>query len=320
MEQRDVVSMAAYGGEGWSPRGRATSEELGALWHPARVGSEWEQLAAVLLHDPGAELEGLDDPDTVQMARLPVVEKLRAEHAALAELYRAQGVEVHRVAPDRPVPPNLLFCRDLFAMTPEGAIVSRMASSVRAGEERFVARRLAALGIPILLTVRGPGTFEGGAELLWVDRRTALLSTGLRTNEEGARQVEGLLRAMDVEVVRAHLPVGTMHLLGTLNLIGPDLAMAWPGSTPYAAIRLLRERGYRVLYLPDREEREAGMALNFVTLGPYRVLMPARCPRTRSLLEQAGVTCLELDVPELIKAEGAIACATGILWRRETRP
>ncbi|MBN2217660.1 MAG: hypothetical protein JW719_09830 [Pirellulales bacterium] len=318
-EGLNVVELAAYGGDGWSPRGDSTRDELGVQWHPARVETEWEPLRAVLLHRPGGEIENLADADRLLMTHIPDANRLRAQHDALAEFYREQGVEVHLVDPPDGVrvPPNTIFCRDLLAMTPEGAILSRMASTVRAGEERLVARRLAMLGVPILLTVRGPGTFEGGAELLWIDRHTVLLSKGIRTNEQGAQQVENLLHAMDIEVVRAALPVGAMHLLGTVNLIGPDLALAWPGSAPYAAIQALRGRGFRIVYLDDREERELGMALNLVTLRPYHVVMPAGCPRTRALLESVGVTCFELDVSEIIKAEGAIGCATGILWRQE---
>jgi len=320
--ERNLVGLAAYGGEGWSPRGRSMKDELGTLWHAAHVQSEWEPLRAVVLHRPGSEIDEINDPAPLQMTEVPEADRLRAQHDALAQLYRQQGVEVFMVDPPggARVPPNLVFCRDLFVMTPEGTIVSRMASTVRAGEEQAVARRLAMLGVPILLTVRGPGTFEGGAELLWVDRHTALVGCSLRTNEDGARQVENLLRSMEVEVVRAALPVGAMHLLGTLNILGPDLALAWPGTVPYAAIHLLSQRGFRVLYAPDRAEREVGMALNLVTLRPYEVLMPAGCPRTRTLLESVGVTCLELDVSELIKAEGAIACSTGILWRQEQAP
>ena len=48
-----------------------------------------------------------------------------------------------------------MFVADLMFMTPEGAILGRPASTVRAGEERLVARRLAELGVPILRVVRG---------------------------------------------------------------------------------------------------------------------------------------------------------------------
>ena len=55
--------------------------------------------------------------------------------------------------------PNLMFVADLMFMTPEGAILGRPASTVRTGEERFVARRLAELGIAICrdLAISWPG-------------------------------------------------------------------------------------------------------------------------------------------------------------------
>lgn len=80
-------------------------------------------------------------------------------------------------------------------------------------------------------------------------------------------------------------------------------------------MQVLRDADFRVIFGPEADELERGMGLNFVALGPYRVLMPGGCPGTRASLEKAGVECIELEVPELIKAEGTIACATGILWR-----
>jgi N-dimethylarginine dimethylaminohydrolase len=199
-------------------------------------------------------------------------------------------------------------------MTPEGAILGRPASTVRAGEEKLVAWRLAQLGIPILRSVRGHGTFEG-ADAAWVDARTVLLATGLRTNAEGAVQVAGLLREMGVEVIQVGLPYGAMHLMGTLRFADRDLALAWPGRVPYGAVEALRTRGYRVLFLPDEEEASRGMALNVVTLGPRRVLMPAGNPTTRAFYEEAGMACLTVAADELIKAAGGIGCLTGVLER-----
>jgi arginine deiminase len=57
------------------------------------------------------------------------------------------------------------------------------------------------------------------------------------------------------------------------------------------------------------------MALNVVTLGPRRVLMPARNPKTRAFYEEAGIACLSVAVDELIKAAGGIGCLTGVLER-----
>jgi N-dimethylarginine dimethylaminohydrolase len=281
------------------------------------VASEWATLRAVLLHRPGSEIKELcGDPDAVQMLAPVDAERMRREHDALAEAYRGEDVTVHYLEPVTTPPPNTIFLRDLFFMTPEGAILARPASTVRAGEEVHVARRLADLGVPILRSVRGTGTFEG-ADALWVDESTVLLTTGLRTDDEGAAQVQGLLEEMGVEVVRVGLPCGAMHLLGTVDFADRDLAVAWPGRVSHRAVELLRARGFEMLWLPDEGEARQNMALNFVALGPRRVLMPAGCPRTRAVYQAAGIKCVEVEIGELLKAAGGMGCLTGVLSREQ---
>jgi arginine deiminase len=314
----DLHQYAAYGGPGWSPRKTGLREEIGTLWAPCGVQSEWARLRAVLLHRPGSELAAAD-PDAVQQLAAVDASLAAAQHDALATAYRDEGIMVHYVDPPDVIPPesplpNLMFVADLLFMTPEGAIVGRPASTVRAGEERWVARRLAELGIPILRTVAGHGVFEG-ADAAWLDEGSALLATGLRTNSEGAAQVAATLAELDVQVVRAGLPYGAMHLMGTLRLAGPDLALAWPGRVPYSAVEALRARGYQVLFVPDEGRASRRVALNFVTLGPRRILMAAGNPASRRFYEAAGITCREVEIGELAKAAGGIGCLTGILWR-----
>jgi N-dimethylarginine dimethylaminohydrolase len=259
-------------------------------------------------------LEQVTDPNRAQMMASLDLPRARRQHDHMAQAFREAGVLVHYVEPSETTLPNLMFVADLMFMTPEGAILGRPASTVRAGEEKLVARRLAQLGIPILRSLRGDGTFEG-ADAAWLDAQTVLLATGLRTNAEGAAQVTGLLREMGVEVVQVGLPYGAMHLMGTLRFADRDLAMAWPGSVPYAAVEALRARGVHVLFLPDQDEARDGMALNVVTLGPRQVLMPAGNPTTRSFYEAAGIACRTVAVDELIKAAGGIGCLTGVLER-----
>jgi arginine deiminase len=310
----DILETAAYGGTGWSPRTASLRQEIGGVWGACGVGTEWSPLKAVLLHRPGPELEELANPDAAQMLAPLNASRVREQHDALAQAYRDAGVSVHYVEPAETAPPNLMFVADLMFMTPEGVIVGRPASTVRAGEERFVARRLADLGVPILRSVRGKGTFEG-ADALWIDPQTALVATGLRTNAGGAAQVASLLREMGVEVIQVGLPHGAMHLMGTLRFADRDLAIAWPGRVPYAAVEALRVRGYTVLFIPDGAEAVRGMSLNFVTLGPRRILMAAGNPITQAFYEDAGITCQTVEVDEILKAAGGIGCATGILER-----
>ena len=305
---------AAYGGAGWSPRSSSLREEIGRLWGACGFETEWEPLKAVLLHRPGAELEAVTDPNAASMFELLDFDRALAQHNVLARAYSDAGVTVHYVDPPETPPPNSMFVADLFFMTPEGAIVGRPASSVRAGEERWVARRLAALGVPILGSVRGRGTFEG-ADATWVDPKTVLLATGLRTNVEGAAQVKHLLEGMGVEVILAGLAFGAMHLMGTFRILDRDLVAAWPGRVPYAVVQTLRARGLTILFCPDEDEAIHGMALNVVVLGPRRILMPAGNPVTQAFYENAGIDCQAVEVDELLKAAGGIGCLTGILQR-----
>ncbi len=312
-----MVLSAAYGGAKWSGRDAPMREEMAACWGDWGVSSECGKLRAVLLHRPGPELDEIDDCDAVQMRADLQPDVARRQHDALAEAFRAHGVEVHYVEHGRIDKPNALFVRDLMVMTPEGAIVARPASTVRAGEERFVAEALAQLGVPILMTVHGHGTFEG-ADLSWVDRDLCFLAEGLRTNTDGADHVERMLREIGIkEVVRVGLPYGAMHLDGLLNFPSGDLAVVWPRRTPHKVVQTLQERGVGVIEVTDEREAHTSLPMNFVALEPGTILMPAGGDTMRAAYEAAGITCHCVDVDELIKAGGGIHCMTGFLKRDE---
>jgi N-dimethylarginine dimethylaminohydrolase len=309
------ILSAAYGGEFWSPRVAAMTEDMASTWGDWGVSSEIGKLRAVLLRRPGSELDAIVDFDAIQMRSDLCSERVREQHDALADAYRAAGVVVHYVERGRIDKPNAMFVRDLMLMTPEGAIVTRPASTVRAGEERLVAEALAQLGVPILMTVHGSGTFEG-ADVVWVDEHLCFLAEGLRTNEEGANQVERMLREIGVtEVVRVGLPHGAMHLDGLLAIIDCDLAVVWPQRTPFKAVSTLRERGFRFIEVDNEQEAQECLPMNFVALAPGEILMPAGGANMRDRYEAAGVCCHLVDISECIKAGGGIHCMSGFLKR-----
>ncbi len=305
---------AAYGGPGWSPRTARLVDEIGSVWGNYSVASECSPLRATLLHRPGSEIAELGDPDRSQMLDTPDSDKLTSQHDGLADAYREQGVEVHYVDPaDRP-PPNQMFVADLMFMTPSGAILGRPASTVRAGEERWIARRLADLGIPILRSVGGTGTFEG-ADAAWLNPSVVLIGRGLRTNAEGAAQVSSSLWELGVESQIVDLPHTAMHLMGSVRIVDNDLAFVRTGGVPWTLVETMRKHGYQVRTFPSDEEIRSGMAHNFVTAGPRKVLMPAGYPITEKELNKAGVATVTVEVDEITKAAGAIGCLSGILAR-----
>ncbi len=308
------INLAAYGGEGWSPRLATHREEIGSLWTQCGINTEYGTLKRVLLHRPGAELAVEGDPNAAQLLTKVDAELAGKQHDGIAAAYRAAGAAVDYVEPAIFPTPNQMFVADLMFMTPAGAILARPASTVRAGEERWVARRLAELGIPIYRILHGNATFEG-ADAAWLDPETVIIGRGLRTNDAGAAQVANAVRELGAEPIVVDLPFGTMHLMGMLRLADKDLALGWGHRLAHRAVDALRTRGIKTHFLPDNMEASQSSAFNFVVLAPRKILMPANAPITQAFYENLGIECVTTPVHELRKAAGAIGCLSGIVER-----
>jgi len=290
-------------------------EQMPRLWGDWGCCSEVGTLRAVLLHRPGPEIERVQDPGSVLFIERMDPVRAREQHDALADVYRSNGVRVHYIEEVPLDKPNALFARDLVAMTPEGAIIPRMGTSVRRGEERYSAEALARLGVPIVRTITGTATFEG-ADLLWANRDLAFVSIGKRTNLEGAQMVAAELRRMGVgEIVFVHVAYSEGHPDGCMNFASHNIAVVYPVQVPYTVVEALRRHGYRIIEVEAYPEIRHGSALNFVALEPGRVVMPAGNPEVRSKLQAAGIECIEVQIDELMKGGGAVHCMTAFLKR-----
>jgi N-dimethylarginine dimethylaminohydrolase len=247
----------------------------------------------------------------------PAVMSAQAE--AIADTYRGHGVTVYQWTPPDSCPPNVVFQRDLFFMTPQGAVLARPASEQRAGEERHTAAALAAAGFPILRTLTGRATLEG-ADALWLDRGTVIVGVGFRTNRAGAAALREVLASQRVDVVEVPLGPGVQHLLGSVVFLDRDLAAVRPDTLTEPLRRVLAERGYRLLEFGPTDEVVCGRGMNVVPLGPRRVVMPAGAPGTRRSFVAAGVDVIEVGMGEYVRAAGGLGCVTGILARGERLP
>ena len=302
--------------ERWPALASTMIDDLPRFWGGHwGCASECGPLRAVLMRRPGPEIENMTDPHHWRFAESMDPSLARLQHDAVAAAYRAAGATVYYVEDMRPDRPNALFVRDNMFMTPEGAILARQAMDVRRGEERYVAKALANLGVPIVRTVSGTGVFEGACAM-WVDRETVILGTGNRCNTEGARQVAETLTGMGVKtIIPFPIPYGHAHIDGFINMIDRDLAIIFPWQVPHDVWQALVDRGIKVLICPSIEELKLNSAINFVTVGPRQVVAVQGNPQTKRLLEDEGVKVTEVDVSELRKGRGAIHCMTGFLAR-----
>jgi N-dimethylarginine dimethylaminohydrolase len=308
---------ATYGGVGWRPRERSHQEELeaGIVWRHCGSRSEVASLLEVLLAWPTTEMFPDGEPNDFLFLEWPNVARLQQQARAVAALYQSHGVAVHWIPVNPALLPNFLFQRDLFFMTPEGAVLARPGSRQRAGEARFTAAALAELGIPILATPRGHAIFEG-ADALWLDEQTVMIGCGLRTNEAGTSFVAGLLSEMNINSVSVKLPDGVQHLLGIINFVDEKLAAVRQDKMTDELLGILRDARVKVIECEPGPEITERLGMNFVAVSPRQVVMPGDCPSVRDSLAKAGVLAHEVDVSEYCKAAGGLGCLTGIIRRQ----
>jgi len=325
MELSEKSQAAAYHGTGWKPRtGTLTSEILGShLWNNCSVTLEWQTLKEVILYIPCPDTPPVKDVNLIQHLEPINYPRLASQFLNLVECYHQFGIKVHLARPvnlfHTPIAEshyNLMFFRDLFFMTCEGAIVSRMGSMVRAGEEKHATRTLAELGIPIVRTISGAGTFEG-ADALWVSPKLVLVGVGKRTNDLGFQQVKDSLKTQGVNCIKVNLPHQIQHLLGILQFVDRDLAVVRGKLLPPEVKTLLEQLGFKLIELEEIPSVTRNQAMNFVTISPRRIVMVAGNQAMRRLYEDNGIeVAAEVEVSELLKGAGGLGCATGILSRQ----
>jgi N-dimethylarginine dimethylaminohydrolase len=298
-----------WGGASFRLRKKSYKEELrgSEVWHVCGTRSEYQSLKSVILAWPSDLLAAIKNPNEALFIERVDLELMRRQTHNIQRAFEQLGVDV-TLAKIANTPANFIFMRDLFFMSPEGAILARPASEQRAGEERFAAQAL------LVASIRGRGLLEG-ADVLWLNSKKVLIGVGLRTNSSAAEQVTAILSSMNIEAVCVGVPSKQQHLLGLMNIIDHDL-VAVDGNRISSEIKnALTSHGYRLIELQDQQELRDQRSLNFVTIDAKRVLLPAGCPNTRKQLRGAGVEAIEVEISEYIKAGGGLACLTGILHR-----
>lgn len=309
-----VGNFDSMAGERWFPKETGFIEDMPLYWGDWGCHSEVDDLKAVLLRRPGKEIENFDHRAARFMTAIDV-DKFRAQHDALAQLYRDNGIMVYYVEEQREDRPNALYMRDQVFMTPEGAIVTRLGIDMRRGEERYAEKALSDIGVPIVRTICGDGIFEG-ANAMWVDKETVIVSMGARANQAGLDQMVFELKRMGVkDFIFMQIPYGHAHIDGLLNFASNDTVLIYAPQVPYLVVDALRKKGYNVLECPSLEEAKETFAVNFVAIKPGVVVQPEGNPRTRELLEKNGIKVIPIDFSEIVKGWGAVHCCTAFLKR-----
>jgi dimethylargininase len=277
-------------------------------------------LRKVLVKRPGPAF-ATADPGRWHYVAQPDLAAARREHDALVALLRRAGAEVFYHDESQPGRADAIYVYDPAIVTDRGAIILRMGKDLRRGEEQPMARRLAALGVPVLYTMQGDARAEGG-DLLWVDHDTLAVGLGFRTNAKGLRQLREAVEGLGVSVLPVELPYHTgpeacLHLLSLISIVDHRLAVIYPPLLSVPFWQHLQERGFRTVEVP--REEFGTMGTNVLALAPGHCLMLEGNPRTQRRLEAAGCQVWTYRGEEIsLKAEGGPTCLTRPIWRQGT--
>ncbi len=285
------------------------------------------QLRLVLMHRPGEEMNVVNpnmrieeigsfgDPEHGwywQSDTVPPLAEMQAQHDALVGQLRAEGVEVvfiDRVATERM---KTCYTRDSAIAVGGGAIVCRLAPKIRRGEELPMTRTLANLGMPILRTISGSGLMEGGS-FAWINSKTAVVGRSIRVNEDGARQLDEVLRAQGVELLRVDLGGYDIHIDGAFVMVDVDTALVDPDRLPYWFLQKLEALGVRTVETTPDDD---GWIVNCLAVRPGRVIMsPGVSRRTQDALDKLNIEIVTLPYDKMALNGSGIHCSTCPLVR-----
>ena len=244
---------------------------------------------------------------------------------------------------------NLYFTRDQSITTPRGHIICNMNSKQRAPETEIINLCYEHLGLKPILHVAGDGRLEGGDYI--PAGNISLIGCGMRTNDEGIRQlIEADAFGHDtVVVVRDHkLWQMQMHLDTHFNIIDKDLCTMvssrlnahpgdpeyntcdiWarkPGTKEYALwkqdqpfVEYIRGRGFQII--PIDYDDEMHYANNFLTIAPRHIMaVGGQSEELQQRFRDAGVNVEWIPLESLIDGYGAAHCMTQVLQREAYKP
>lgn len=222
------------------------------------------------------------------------VVRARAQHAMYVQTLEDLGLEVIRLDIDDRLPDSC-FVEDTAVVHAGRALMCRPAEEARRGEVEAIASVLSE--ILDVRTASEPATVEGGDVLHLPDRLVCGLTR--RTNREGARQMADWL-GVRVDTVA---DPAMMHLKSHVSYVRDGTVLVTRALADDPALA-----GEERLLVPEGEE----YAANALSVNGT-VVMPKGFPRTKEVLERAGVEVIALEMTEFPKCDGAMTCLSILL-------
>jgi dimethylargininase len=237
----------------------------------------------------------------------------RRQHGAFVAALCEAGVDVVALPADDDLPDACFVSDVLITLPPAGdggapaalAVATRPGAPSRRPEVASVldvARGLVGPGCR-MAAIEPPGTLDAGDVIVFGDR--VAIGVSARTNQAGAEQLAGLVRAAGYRA-RSCPVEGRLHLATWVTVVRPDLLIGVAGgfaSLDLAGPGVAPRHEIARIELPDSDV----VAANVLPLGG-RVFVPSGNPVATAALRAHGERVVELDLGEFTKADGGPTC------------
>ncbi len=243
-----------------------------------------------LTHAPSPRMDlGL----RTHLERVPIAPELAVrQHGEYCRMLRELGVDVVTLDVNRDLPDSV-FIEDSAVVLDEIAVLGTMGNAARRAELAGIEAELRKHRTVHRLEL--PATLEGG-DVLRVSR-TLFVGVSSRTNPEGVRALDAIVRRYDYTVV----PVGVrgcLHLKTACTALPDQCLLVNPAWLDTSALR-----GFETLAVPDEEPWAANtLSINGV------VCMAAEHVQTAELIRTRSFDTKTVSLSEFLKAEGGLTC------------
>ena len=240
----------------------------------------------------------------------------RTQWDTILREYESLGVDVAVVEGVEDLP-DMVFCANqtlpyrLRDGSP-GVVLSRMHSPHRAPEVTHFDRFFRAQGYESVSLPEEIGDFEGMGDALWHAGRCLLWGGyGFRSS---LRAYEFLADHLGVKIAVLRLEDPDFYHLDTcLSIINESVALVFPGAFQHDGLGLITRLFTQVVEAPELEAREL-FACNAHSPDGQHVIIQKGCVETIRRLRAAGLTPIEVQTDQFLKAGGSVFCMKQMFW------
>ncbi len=236
------------------------------------------------------------------------------EHRGFTSLLEAAGAEVSCLPTDDRTGLDSLFTQDPVAsVTNRGVILGRMGKETRMQEPDAQEDWYKKAGIPVAGRIEPPGTVEGG-DVVWLKDNLVVIGLTYRTNGEGIRQFQALLKTHGIDVVAVPMvhwdgPGAVLHLMSIISMLDTDLAVVYERLLPIPFRDMLAALGIELVQVPKDEYDSLGC--NVLAVKPRQVAVRSGNPVTVERMREAGCMVEEFAGDHICYAgSGGPTCLT----------